>query len=60
MSPDRANEIINAWALLSEYGETPTPERVLALTDATWDEWARAHKIVYEGLDPADIDLGFA
>jgi hypothetical protein len=59
VSEERANEIISMWQLLCD-GEKPSPESVLALTGATWAEWAQAHRIVYPGMDPADVDLGFA
>jgi hypothetical protein len=60
MGFERATEIIGAWQLLAEPREQPTPERVLALTGASWAEWTQAHKIVYPGMDPGDVDLGFA
>ena len=56
MTPERANEIIDTWQLVSE-GERATPELVFALTGATWPEWELAHRIVYGETVP---DLGFA
>jgi hypothetical protein len=60
VTEERANEILSMWGLVAYAHDEPTPRLVMLYTGATWYEWTLAHKIVYAGLDPGEIDIGFA